>query len=66
MSSTKVRNMECSNSEATEEHFILKPFVQTPDAEIPMNGDTSNNLRWHDRWDRKCGNPAVSIINKSH
>ncbi len=66
MESTSVQNIESNKSQTSDEHFVLKPFVQTPDAEIAMSRDIPGSLRWHDRWDRRCGNPAVSIITKSH
>jgi hypothetical protein len=46
----------------TSAHFILKPFVQTPDAEIALDRQAPTALRWNDVWGRTCGNPAVSVI----
>jgi len=43
-------------------HFVVKPFVQTPDAEIKLDRDEPHARGWADRWARRCGNGAVSII----
>ena len=66
---TQLRNQRSTNDaqkkiSKPESHFVLKPFVQTPDAEIKLAGDESMHPRWAHTWDRKCGNPAVSILQR--
>ena len=51
-----------AQSALCETEFVVKPFVQTPDAEIRIGGRSPKATRWADRWTRRCGNPATSII----
>ncbi len=65
MLSTANKTVQPENSQkvtSVEDVFVVKPFVQAPDAEIKIAGRLPKAVRWADRWDRKCGNPATSII----
>ena len=42
--------------------FVLRPFIQTPDAEIKIDNRVPEATRWAEKWCRRCGNPATSII----
>ena len=48
----------------SESEFVVRPFVQAPDAEIKIAGRFPQASRWVDRWGRRCGNPATSVIAK--
>jgi len=48
--------------DSAEKEFVVRPFVQAPDAEIKIKGPLPQAVRWADRWCRRCGNPATSII----
>lgn len=50
------------SSSAENQEFLVKAFIQAPDAEIKIEGRLPQAVRWSDRWQRKCGNPATSII----
>jgi len=56
------QNVDQESARKEQHEFVVKAFVQTPEAEIKLDGRRPQGVRWLSRWDRKCGNPATSII----
>ena len=46
------------------QEYVIRPFIQTPDAEIKIARGLPEDRRWAEKWGRTCGNPATSIVAK--
>ena len=46
-----------SDGNDQKDPFVLKAFIQTPDAVVNIERDETSNRSWNDIWTRKCGNP---------
>lgn len=54
-------DLKDKNEVKSGNNFVIRPFIQTPNDEIPI---IAKIAQWSERWGRTCGNPATSIIAK--